>query len=122
MPHCQVPRSSRLPCVSCSLSHPSPCPSRSSLRRTNRHPMASGPEQLLLPQGKFPPAPAAVASRDRSAAATVCPASLSPAAPELRRGQPKPHDDLTSVIKLAGRHEPEPLVEPGGPAVPRYEA
>jgi hypothetical protein len=45
-----------------------------------------------------------------------------PKAPELRRGQPQPHDDLATVIKLAGRREPEPLVERGGPAVPRDEA
>jgi hypothetical protein len=38
---------------------------------------------------------------------------------ELRRGQLQPHDDLAIVIELAGRHEPEPPVEPGGAAVLR---
>ena len=41
---------------------------------------------------------------------------------ELGRGQPEPHDDLACVIELAGRHETESLVEPGGPAVLRYVA
>src|SRR5207248_672697 len=40
---------------------------------------------------------------------------------ELRRWQREAHNDLATFIGLAGRHEPEPLVEPSRPIVPRYE-
>src|SRR5215475_8992625 len=35
------------------------------------------------------------------------------------RGQGEPRDDLAVAVVLAGRHEPEPLAEPGGPLVLR---
>ena len=36
--------------------------------------------------------------------------------------QHEAHDDLAVAVELAGRHEPEPCVEPGRPAVLRYVA
>src|SRR5215475_15225334 len=35
------------------------------------------------------------------------------------RGQGEPRDDLAVAVVLAGRHEPEPLAEPGEPVVLR---
>src|SRR5918998_487619 len=44
------------------------------------------------------------------------------AADKLCVGQREVHDDLAVAVEVAGRHEPEPLVEPGRSAVLGYVA